>query len=52
MYKRQIDIVTKQESDFVQKATDDGSFVFVNKTTDPTYLKWLEDGNTPEPADE
>jgi hypothetical protein len=28
------------------------SGVEVRQVTDPEYLKWLEEGNTPEPADE
>ena len=51
MYKLQIDTATQQESEFVQKITADGSFVFVNKNTDQAYLAWLAEGNAPTPAD-
>jgi hypothetical protein len=52
MYKLQIDTVTGQESDFVQKITGDGSFVFVNKATDQAYLAWLAEGHEPLPPDD
>jgi len=43
-------------SEAVFLINDDGSGLcipFVEANTDyQTYLKWLEDGNTPEPADE
>jgi hypothetical protein len=51
MYKLQVDRDTQQQSDFAQKITEDGSFVFVNRTTDAEYLKWLAEGNEPLPAD-
>lgn len=35
----------------VMRVCEDGSVV-VMLTTAPEYLKWLEEGNTPEPADE
>lgn len=35
----------------VMLVRDDGS-VLVALTTAPEYLKWLEEGNTPLPADE
>ena len=46
----------KTEPDAAMKTNEDGSmtsFLFDPANTDyQAYLKWLEEGNTPEPADE
>ena len=47
---------TLENKDAVIKFNDDGStasFIFDPANTDyQAYLKWLDEGNTPEPADE
>lgn len=47
---------TLSGADAVVKANDDGStssFIFDPANTDyQAYLKWVAEGNTPEPADE
>jgi hypothetical protein len=46
----------KTEPDAVMRTNEDGSitsFIFDPANTDyQAYLKWLEEGNTPEPAEE
>ena len=46
----------RSEPDAVMKTNEDGSmisFIFDPANADyQAYLKWLEEGNTPEPADE
>jgi hypothetical protein len=46
----------RNEPDAVLRVNDDGSqtsFLFDPANSDyQQYLKWLEEGNTPEPADE
>ena len=55
-YKLYKTLPVKVEADAVLKINEDGSmtsFVFDPANTDyQAYLKWLEEGNTPEPADE
>lgn len=36
----------------VSRIDDDGKCRFTCTEQNPEYLKWLEEGNTPEPADE
>lgn len=55
-YKLYKTLPLKTEADAVMKTNEDGSvtsFLFDPANTDyQTYLKWLEEGNTPEPAEE
>jgi hypothetical protein len=52
LYKR----IGKTEADAAYTLNEDGSmisFIFDAANTDyQAYLKWIESGNTPEPADE
>ena len=51
MYKLIKDFLTKQESS-VLRLNDNASIPFDTANTDyQAYLKWLDEGNTPEPAD-
>ena len=47
---------SKTEADAAMKINEDGSvtsFIFDPANTDyQAYLKWLEEGNVPEPADD
>jgi len=54
MYKlRPNDILSGRSSSVVIRTTDGASIPFDPNNTDyQAYLKWLEDGNTPLPADE
>lgn len=49
MYKLMKNPLTGQESDYVLNLQDK---TLVQKETNKQYLKWLAEGNTPEPADE
>ena len=55
-YKLYKTMPLKAEADAVMKFNEDGSitsFIFDPANTDyQEYLKWLAEGNTPEPADE
>jgi hypothetical protein len=52
MYKITIDDVTNQPNG-VQRLSDMAFIPFAEGNTDyQAYLKWLEEGNTPLPADE
>lgn len=54
MYKQIIEPFTQQISTIMIKRVADNSFIpFDPANTDyQAYLEWLEEGNTPEPADE
>lgn len=49
MYKIMKNPMTGQESDYVLNLIDK---TFCHKELNEDYLKWLSEGNTPEPADE
>ena len=52
MYKLAISDVTKQPTR-IQRLSDNAFIPFDPDNTDyQAYLKWVEAGNTPEPADE
>ena len=54
MYTKIIDLTTQQSSTKMIKRNSDNAFIpFDEANTDyQAYLKWIEAGNTPEPAEE
>lgn len=53
MYKLQPNTFMGEPSQIVQRLSDNAFIPFDTSNTDyQAYLKWLEEGNTPEPADE
>ena len=52
MYKKCIDSITGQEASCVKRLLDGAIIPFDELNVDyQEYLKWLEEGNTPEPSD-
>ena len=54
MYKQCKDTITNQiRTDLINRLSDNAFIPFDPANTDyQEYLKWLAEGNTPEPADE
>jgi len=53
MYKQIKDFETGQIKSAIRRLNDMAYIPFAEDNTDyQAYLKWLEEGNTPEPADE
>jgi len=53
MYKQINDPMTGQPSQCIKRLSDNAFIPFDPANTDyQEYLKWLAEGNTPEPADE
>lgn len=53
MYKKIKDIDTGLEDKFIKRTSDNTFIPFDETNTDyQEYLKWVAEGNTPEPADE
>ena len=53
MYKKIIDTMTGADAQCVKRLSDNAFIPFDPANTDyQEYLKWLEEGNQPEPADE
>jgi hypothetical protein len=54
IYKQIFDVVKKQiNANAILRIADNAFIPFDPDNTDyQAYLKWLEEGNTPEPADE
>jgi hypothetical protein len=53
MYKLINDPITKQQANVVKRLSDSAIIPFDPANTDyQAYLKWLEEGNEPLPADE
>jgi 23S rRNA maturation mini-RNase III len=53
MYKKLISTLTNQEAQVIKRLSDNAFIPFSPDNTDyQEYLKWLEEGNQPEPADE
>ena len=53
MYRKLPKDETGRERQIIQRIEDMTSIVFDPDSADyQAYLKWLEEGNTPEPADE
>ena len=53
MYKKLIDAMTGAEAQSIKRLADNAFIPFDPDNTDyQEYLKWLAEGNTPEPAED
>ena len=53
MYKKFKNTITDQEVSAIKRLSDNAYIPFDEANTDyQEYLKWVAEGNTPEPADE
>ena len=53
MYQKTINTLTNQEAQCIKRLSDNAFIPFDPDNTDyQAYLKWLAEGNTPEPAEE
>jgi hypothetical protein len=52
MYQKLIDSMTNLEAKCIKRIADNAFIPFDPNNTDyQAYLKWLDEGNTPQPAD-
>ena len=52
MYKKVKDLLTNEDLPFIKRVSDETFIPFVPDNSDyQQYLKWVAEGNTPEPAD-
>ena len=53
MYQKEINQITGLEAQYIKRITDNAFIPFDPANTDyQEFLRWCDEGNTPEPADE